>query len=467
VPRSPEARLRATFAALGAGEVLARLLAFGATIYLARRLGTAEFGLISLATAILLYAACVADAGLDAIGVRDLAGGRADARTLIPPLVVMRLGAALVVSGLIAAIATAVLTSREALLVTLYAVTLWVVGVNTRWVAIGLGDGVGASLARVAGEATMVALVVLLVRGPGDVALVPLAQLVGNGLAALILARRAQRTLGSLLIRADWRLSRGVAADAAPLVVNSLLSLVLFNADLLLLRAFRGLEEVGLYGAAYALIAFLANLGGAHQQSALAGLSALADPVARQRLAGRAAVEALSLGAPLAVGGMVVAGSVIDTVFGGRYQAAALPLAILLGSIPPQFLRNLPQAALIAAGRQRSVLGITAATAVLNLALNLVLIPRFGMVGAASATVASEVVRSSASFLVAQRFGLLRGTALRPAVKAAAAALLMGAALWAAGVRSVWAGVPLGAGIYVAVVLALGLRRDLRRSPTL
>ena len=58
------------FAVLGLGEALARLVAFGATVYVARRLGADVYGVIAVAAAIVLYFSHVADFSVEVLGAR-------------------------------------------------------------------------------------------------------------------------------------------------------------------------------------------------------------------------------------------------------------------------------------------------------------------------------------------------------------------------------------------------------------
>ena len=71
---------------------------------------------------------------------------------------------------------------------------------------------------------------------------------------------------------------------------------------------------------------------------------------------------------------------------------SAIALSILICYLPLSYANGLTQYVLIAAGRQRLLTGAFVAALVFNFAANLVLIPRFGYVGAAWVTVASELV---------------------------------------------------------------------------
>ena len=82
----------------------------------------------------------------------------------------------------------------------------------------------------------------------------------------------------------------------------------------------------------------------------------------------------------------------VALLYGGSYEAAAPVLKILVWSAALVLLRGTFRQALCAAGEQRADLGCAASCAGINVALNLLLIPRFGLMGAAVATLLSEVV---------------------------------------------------------------------------
>ena len=101
----------------------------------------------------------------------------------------------------------------------------------------------------------------------------------------------------------------------------------------------------------------------------------------------------LQVGFPLAAGIALLAEPVVALVAGREYLPdSAIALSILICYLPLSYANGLTQYVLIAAGRQRLLTGAFVAALVFNVAANLILIPRFGYVGAAWVTVASEVV---------------------------------------------------------------------------
>ncbi|MEP7324700.1 MAG: oligosaccharide flippase family protein, partial [Gemmatimonadota bacterium] len=84
VSRESDKTVGRNFLALGAGEAAARLVAFGATIYLARTLGPGSYGVIGLALAVTLYFTYLADCGIETLGVREIAADPSRVATLAP-----------------------------------------------------------------------------------------------------------------------------------------------------------------------------------------------------------------------------------------------------------------------------------------------------------------------------------------------------------------------------------------------
>ena len=444
-----------SFLTLGAGESISRVIGFVASILLARRLGPAGFGMVALAHAVVLYCQYVADFGVHTLGVREVAARPASAPVLVPSLVAGRL---LVAAGLVAAVAAAgllLMPQPEGAVLALYSLTLLFVALNTRWALLGLERPAPVAAARLAGEALLLLLVWLMVRDVGDLALAPLFQIAGDALAVLVLFLVLRRSGQQLRLAVDWNAVRSTFGQAWPLVVHSLLGLVIYNSDLLVLRLVRDSSAVGLYSSAYALVSFLSNLGVAYGLALLPAFTREGAGLGGGGLYTQALIGALAGALPAAVGTSLVAGGVIDMVYGERYASAGIVLAVLVWSVPLALVRTVAQTALIARGRQDLVLRTTTFAAAANVALNLALIPVFGMVGAAAVTVATELVRTVLTFVMTAREGVRTG-ALARAWKIAAAVAVMAAAVWLVPGWHVLARVAAGAAVYGAMLAVMG-----------
>ena len=95
---------------------------------------------------------------------------------------------------------------------------------------------------------------------------------------------------------------------------------------------------------------------------------------------------------PLVVAGTFLAGPVIRFLYGAAYDNSVAPFQILLWSAALVMLRWVYMDSLRATGHQALDVRCAVTSASLNVVLNILLIPRFGMIGAASATVTADVV---------------------------------------------------------------------------
>jgi len=416
----------------------------------------------------MLYLSYFAEGGMEMLGVRDVAEDRTRLARLVPAVLTTRLMVVPVLLVLIWGLGHLILPQPDATILGLYGFTLIWYAANVRWVLLGLEQAAPVAIVRVLGEGLVLTLVVLLVQQPADLARVPLAQFAGDGLAGLALLWWLGRSGVALPIRLDRPIVEPLFRRSSQLMWNAVLGLMIFNADLLLLRVFRDSETVGYYAVAYTLVSFILNLGIAYSLSLLPALTrAFPDPTERQSLYDASSAHVMTVAFPIAAGGALLAPAIIALFFGPRYAPSAWALTLLLGSIPVAAMRNVPQAALISAGRQELVLRTTALCAVVNLGLNLGLIPHWGMTGAAMATILTEAVRTSVTIFLAARVGcsasgLFRGW--RPLL----ATGVMAAAIIGIGREQLWSSLAIGIATFtVVLVLVGGIRRDARGRPVL
>ncbi len=451
-----DAAVGRSFLTLGVGEAVARIVAFAATVYLARTLGASLYGVIVLATAILLYLTFLTDCGVDALGVREVAAAPNALATLVPDT----LGARFLVGGALALLTVALgltlLPQPEGAILAAFACTLPIIALGTRWVHLGLEQAGRASLGRLLTEVAMVGVVLALVRRPEDLALVPIAHIAGEGLGALLLLRLLPRAIGRLRVVLAPQKVRALLRASWPLIVHAMLGLAIFNSDFIFLRIFRDSASVGIYAAAYTLISFFLNLGATYTMTLLPVLTRVRDDrPAVTALYDGALAQVLAGAIPVAVGGFLVAPRVIDLVFGAAYLEAALPLQILLWSIPVALIRNVSQGALIAYQRQDQLMLTATWAAGTNVALNILLIPSWGLAGAAAATLLTEVLRTTLAARYARRLGLPLSSPWRFR-RVALATAAMAALVWALRDAPLGVVVMAGAASYVMVLAAVG-----------
>jgi len=179
---------------------------------------------------------------------------------------------------------------------------------------------------------------------------------------------------------------------AAPIGVAGLLTSVNGRANLLFLNHFAGPDAVATFGAAYRVLDLAVNM-------AVLVLSPLIPVLSRSAQAGTEALATslrgsvrllLQLALPLLVATPVLSPLVMRVLYGAHYAGAAPVLDVLALVGFGVVFSLLASYALLALGMTHYAIWITGSSVIANLALNAVLVPRAGAMGAAVAAVGSE-----------------------------------------------------------------------------
>jgi O-antigen/teichoic acid export membrane protein len=188
-------------------------------------------------------------------------------------------------------------------------------------------------------------------------------------------------------------------------------------------------RDIGLYAAAVSVVSPLRLVPGALGTALLPRLAGAPDAEAAEFTASVARQGTLGM---IAIAlGLVPAGMIgIPLLFGSDYADAVTPFLWLLPGMAALALSRVLSRYFAAVHRQRALLALRAAALVANVGLNLWLIPRFGIVGAALASLVSygaEALAVAALFLLdsgrtAREAVALRASDLEPYRAAAAAA---------------------------------------------
>ncbi len=442
---------------LASGDALAKALNFVAFVYLARILGVESYGVLELAVALLFYFQLVADGGLEVWATRQ-AARKEELRDLVARIVPLRIFFAVIAFAILLAVLP-LLPEFPGLrtLVLLFGVDLFVQAVSLKWVYMGRERMARVAVGLVLAQGVFAIAVFALVRSPERLAWVPLLRIAGDTAMAVYFGSLYLAEEGGSIPLFRLRGATAIFRPAFTMGLAKALSIANYNFDSVLLGFLLGPMHVGLYNAAYkpvtvALampVTFFLGLFPLLSKNYLEGEEAFRETV--RRSARLAAVIAL----PLGVGGTFLAEPIVHLLFGPAYAPAVPALRVLSWSAVLVVLRGTYRQGLIASGRQGLDLRCAAAAVMVNVSLNLVLIPRHGIVGAAAATVASELLwLMLASYYFDRRVVAAR---LAPfVVRPAAAAAAMGGFFFMVAGSIVWpAQAVLGALVYLGVLLLL------------
>ena len=424
-----------------------------------RYLGTAGYGRFSLALSFVQLFAVVADAGLTTIVVRELAQRPERASSLLGSALALRSGLAVAAATLAGLTSLAMPYPPEVRVAVLIAIVPLTLGLlNSTFVALLQSDlrAGRVAIADVTGRAaSLAAVAVVIVLDLGFYAVVGAA---GVGAAVtLVITTLLARPLLPDRPRADRATSRGLMKAALPLGVAIALNEAYFRADALIISVTRSFEELGIYALAWRVGELTGTFPAVFLIAVFPVLSrmvAVADPRMRDALHAAGDVFVL-VGVAVAAGGFAVAGELARTLGGGEFAAAAAPMRILLAAAAIAFINGLYGHALIARDRQFATLWLNVVALTLNVVLNLLLVPPYGILAAAWTALGCELAILAGSFWLLRRH-LDYVASFAALTKAVPAALAMIAALWPLRDQSLVLSVPVGALVYAVVVVALG-----------
>ena len=456
-------RLGVNTIAQTAGLAAGTVLGFVTFLAVTRGLGTEAFGDLTAAMVFLLFPVALADIGLATGVLREVsvAPDRAEyvIRASLPLRVIIAVG--MLAAALVAALALPFTDRAET--------AIWIGAIGAFFTLLGLAlqplfqarlqmhVPVGAT---VAGRALTLGLVVLAFAADRGFTAVVLAYVGGNVLTFAIVAGAAARqiSLRPLFVPDYWSaLLRGSLAIG----IATGLFLSYYRIDTVLVALLRDSHEAGLYGAAFKFVEIGEVLVAAIGVSVFPSFARLvATRDARISVALQRSLDViLAFSAPILIGVMLVADELVTVTAGEEFAPAATALRLLVPYLALLFLSAILIRIAAALHVDTFVLALAVSILVLNVALNVVLLPEFGYTVAAITSTASEAcVVVALSALVWRRLAFVPSLRYVWVVGLAAAAML--ASYWLIPLPRL-AAVALAGLVYAVVLVALpGTARD-------
>jgi O-antigen/teichoic acid export membrane protein len=441
-------------------KVLARLIALFTVLYMIRWLGEVRYGSFSVLINLTAIASVVLDLGFNVLFVREGARHHNEIERYLRNVMSVRLLMSVVAFVLLAALVfplglgalivpgfiLMVLTSYSSLLRNgLYAVQQ-------------LGY---EAVAVVIESAILLGLVVYGVRTQQGVAYFVWAYAIQYGFSCVYFAAvLALKRIAVIGWKFEVPLLREWLWKGLPFALTFVLTIIYFRIDQPLIDIFRGLREAGLYGAAYKPIESLLFIPITFLSIVFPVLSVYHRERPREMLdaVSRFYKALLLLGWPASVGIFVLAQPLTPVLLGDKFLASEPALKILALALGIAFVNNAFIGALNASDRQSSFSWAAGWSVLVNVMLNLTLIPLFGYLGASWATVATELSLGIVAWILTARH-VGRVPVLALSWRVILAGLIMGVAIYPlSAVHGYEVAIPIAAGAVIYAVAVLILR---------
>ncbi len=417
-------------ASLFAGDVASRGVGFLVTVYLARVLEPAGFGLVSVGMALLGHLQMLSSPGVQLVETRNAARpGGMDARRFGGVLTLR-----LVLSAMLFVTAAVVLFSipydpafRAVVLWSL--ASLFPLAVATDWYLQGHERMGPVALARFVGYCFYGLVAWMLVRSTDDVTMAPAAFFLGSIVTSGMLWNAAVSRRSPLRLTWDRKLWVQVLRENIAVGGAMFVGQMVINLPPVVIAATWSTADAGLYNAAMKLVFLLLIADRVLNAILLPALTRVRNtkPAELENLVTITTKLVLAGIVCIILLGNLLAPWGVHLVYGQAYEGAGLVFRILLLYVGLTLINSVASNVLLAAGQERVYSGILVRGSLVLVVAMVVLTPLFGIVGTAAGAVIGELVTV---ILMARR---ARSEGLFPRIGVIAAPLLAGSVAAAAG----------------------------------
>lgn len=396
------------FAQLSVVEVVVRVLTVAGLVAIARLLGPTALGQFAVAQAVLMYAAAISDAGLKTLAQREMVRDPAQARSWASSTVAVQVAAATLMGGLVAASGPLLPfdVGTQRVLVVL-APLLLAQALNVQFVLQTFERFGYLAIARLTTQLAITGGTIAMLVSGQSILWVAMAMwggtLVGDLVAYLLVRRMGETALGTVSRAGVLRLLR----NASPFVGLTFLSLIVQNADVVVIGVALGANDAGQYSAALRVVVILIGFSALVISVTLSEMVRLASDAPHQlgTFLARTLRPLCQLGYAASALLIVAPHQLLSITFGPEFAEAGAALRILALAVPLGFCNSVLSQALIAGNAQRAFVAVAGVTATFCLTSLMVLVPRDGILAAAGIMVAAEIISLiGLSFVICRRW---------------------------------------------------------------
>jgi O-antigen/teichoic acid export membrane protein len=365
---------------------------FLVTIFIARNFSVEEFGVFGFVFSIMTLIALIADFGLKNITIRELARNRSESAGFF--------GEALSFKILLTAIAFTLMImasfflERDIRLLSILAGIAILLDGLTDYLRIAFRISEHSqyeATIRAATALILIGLVICIILLKLSLLFILLGYISAN-LFGLLLSLRLIDQKITYAINATF--VRRLMKESWPMFLGLICMTVYSQIDLILIKAYRGVAEVGLYQAAYRLLFGFQLISVVHMAMfpRLASLYAAGNTTEYRRLLRISIFLSLMALIPIGIMMTLFSKEIMGLIFGQHYVRASGAMPLLIWSGVVAFINGFFAYTLIIAGHQKMwLISVFCALASLVI-IEITLIPRIGFYGAAIASFAGEVI---------------------------------------------------------------------------
>jgi O-antigen/teichoic acid export membrane protein len=391
-------------------RVTSVLIGIVTSVLTARYLGASGFGILGFALAVTTIFGILADFGMGTLTTREVARDQSLANKYLGNVMVTRIFSCSAFVVLTALLVNFFSYSEQTIYVT------YVIAVS---VVISTTAGTIAAIFQAFQEMLHVALgsvvtsVAMLFGIIGAIALhigvvgFAYVYVIGNaitlGYFCIAYARRFRLQRPEI----DWAFCKHTLKEAWPMAALAASVMLYFRIDVVILSLFQGTAQIGLYTVAYTAsetstiipAMFMTSLFPLISQMHEDSMHSFAETCAKSMK------YMLYVALPMAFTVTLWAKPIVAIFYGSAFSGSAVALQILIWAAAAMYVGIILGSTFVSANLQKLSMKLTIGAVVFNIALNLLLIPKYGYLGASATTVATETSLVCMDLFFLRRYG--------------------------------------------------------------
>ncbi len=412
-------------------QVLGRGIRAIIIIYAARVLGATEYGIFSYAIGFAGLFAVFADIAVDPIVIREVSKSHAEKEKIIGAALYLKLFLNLLTYLAIVTIGTRLTPVAESR-VLIPLIGLAFIADALRQFGFSITNAmermeVDAGVSILYQSATVFFGIAALTYWKTPYALA-VSYALGSAVGAFAIIFYLRDILRVAAMNFDGAILKRILKDALPFTFLGVTGIILTNTDTVMLGWFSSPEQIGYYSVALKLVQILFVLPPIVAMAIFPSLSRNIEKEEGPQIIEKALAVINLIALPIVIGGVLEVNTIIPILYGQGYVPAAQPLRILLLTIALNYPSTIMGYAILAHNQQIKTMKYFALAALVNISLNYLLIPRLGIVGAATTTLIAQFVAALGYYLVLKRIVAFK--LLQNLWKPLAAASLMGGVIF-------------------------------------
>lgn len=439
-------------------QMVSYILAFFYTLYSARYLGTANFGIISFATAISGLFAIFTDLGLSTLTIREVARDKSRTGKYLGNHGLMKL---------ILSVTTMLLLIIFVNVGTFDETTKYVVYLIGSSVIINAFSGVFTSMFRayeqmeyqsiseIINAVTLFVGILICVFTRQSVIAVSLVYVIASIFVLIYNFAMCTKNYGLIRFQFDWKFWKYLIYNAFPLAITSIFALISFKMNTILLNMLTSHAVVGEYTAAFNLMQALIFIPTVFSTAIMPIFAKFyVDDEEKLEYSYQKSLKYLTmLSMPISMGTLVLSSKIILFMYGPEYVNTIPILELIIWALPAIFLSYILGTSIASINKQHETVKATFICLLFSTIGNYVLISLFGGIGAAMITVINEISMVLFYMYIMHKYGYsvpLQNIIIKPFV----ASLMMGIVVYLLNL-DLFTSVLVGIIVYIIMVFAI------------